>query len=178
MFAAGITSHPIAVDFLTSSYRIVGKVMVAHTGLLGLMAASNTSIIDIQEAQLARLDNPNKLADRFDIARLVKQQVVAASVSRRDDLGPLVQMGLNSYNRYPIYMTTPDFEINGILEWNGRFDVGAILGQGTGEFFPLYRASLSAIFVPGLQMDMPVALINRRFIDLIALSVQQKLEEY
>jgi len=148
--------------------------MVAHTGLLGVMNDSNNSVVDVTDAHLARLHVPNKLADRYETARLVKAQVVAVCVNRREDLGPPGYSSYSPTTAYPVHLTTADFEIDGYLEWIGRFDATAMIGKGTGDFVPIYRASISSILIPSLQIETNAMLLNRRTVDLIALTSEQK----
>jgi len=171
---SGSSYRPIAVDFLTHSYRIVGRVMIAHTGLLGVMNDANSSVVDVQDAHLARLHVPSKLADRFQTARLVKAQVVAVCVNRREDLGPGGYPSYTQTTSYQVHITTADFEIAGCLEWIGRFDASAMMGKGTGDFVPIYRASISSILIPSLQVETAAMLLNRRSVDLIALTSERK----
>src|SRR5512138_888476 len=101
---AGSSNHPITVDILTPSFRIVGKVLVTRTGLIGVMTDTNNSVVDVHEAQLARLHVPNKLAKCYQTAQVVKSQVVAVCAARRDDLTPTVLGTYNSpVSRYPVH---------------------------------------------------------------------------
>jgi hypothetical protein len=114
VFQSGIsnTYHPVSVDFITSSYRVVGKVLVSHTGVLGIVTDINSSVIEVHDAQLARLDMPTRLADRFEIARIVKSQVVAVCVNRRDDLGPSSFSAYSNVTTYPLRIITPIYEVH------------------------------------------------------------------
>ncbi|HVN54722.1 MAG TPA: hypothetical protein VMT46_10360 [Anaerolineaceae bacterium] len=173
----GNTYHPISVDFITSSYRIVGKVLVTYSGMMGIMTDTNSSVVEVHDAQLARLDMPNRLADRFEIARLVKKQIVAICLSRREDMG---SVGFNSYSpspTYPLRLVTASYEIIGNLEWAGRFDVSAIMAKGTRDFITLYNARIAATLVPTMHVESPVMLVNRNLVDLFALSVQENMDE-
>jgi hypothetical protein len=177
MNISGSSYRPIAVDFLTRSYRIVGKVLITHTGLLGILNDTNSSVVDIQDAHLARLHVPNKLADRFQVARLVKTRIVAVCVNRREDLGQAGYLSYTHTTAYPIHITTADFDIDGSLEWIGRFDPSALMGKGTGEYVPLYRASISSILIPSLQIETPAMLLNRKTVDLMALASEHTASE-
>jgi len=174
----GTSNRPITVDFLTPSYRIVGKVLVTRTGLFGVMTDTNNSVIDVHDAQLARLHIPNKLANRFPIAQVVKNQVVAACAGRRDDLGPLAAITYNNpVNQFPMHITTPDYEIEGVIEWNGRFDFAALMGKGSSEYIPIFKAVISAVLNPAVRIESPAVLVNRHFIDLVAQITETKPEE-
>jgi hypothetical protein len=169
------TQRLINADFLTSSYRVVGKIMVPNTGLMGLMNDGTSSFMEILDAKMARLHMPTKLVDHYEVIRLVKSQVVAVCVSRREDIGPqaLARGGYVRLVEYPIRVATQIYELNGTLEWAGRFDFSTIMVEGTREFVPLYNAVATAILIPAFKIESDAALFNRSQVDLLALKTQK-----
>ena len=121
---------------------------------------------------------PSKLVDHYEVVRLVKAQVFAVALSRREDMGPqaLARGGYVRMNEYPVRIATPIYELLGTLEWAGRFDFSAILTEGSRDFVPLYAARLTAVLIPALKVDSPALLFNRRQMDLLALN-SQRIEE-
>lgn len=168
----------IPADFLTSGYRIVGKIMVPASGIMGLMNDATNSFTEVVDAKLARLHMPTKLVDHFEVVRLVKAQVFAVCLSRREDLGPqaLARGGYVRVTDFPIRVTSQVFELEGILEWAGRFDFSTIMVEGTREFVPLYAGTLTAILIPTLKIESAALLFNRRHVDLLALK-NQRIQE-
>jgi hypothetical protein len=168
----------IPADFLTSGYRIVGKILVPSSGIMGLMNDTTNSFTEILDAKLARLHMPTKLVDHFEVVRLVKAQVFAVCLSRREDLGPqaLTRGGYVRVTDYPIRVTSQVFELEGNLEWAGRFDFSTIMVEGTREFVPLYAGTLTAILIPTLKIESAALLFNRRHVDLLALK-NQRIQE-
>ena len=55
--SGSLTSRQIIVDVLTPSYRIVGKIMITHTGVIGVLNDRTSSILEMREASIARLDS-------------------------------------------------------------------------------------------------------------------------
>jgi hypothetical protein len=172
------TQRLINADFLTSSYRVVGKIMVPNTGLMGLMNDGTNSFMEVLDARLARLHMPTKLVDHFEVIRLVKSQVIAVCVSRREDIGPqaLARGGYVRLAEYPIRVVTQVYELNGILEWAGRFDFSTVMLEGTREFVPLYSTLTTAILIPAFKIESEAMLFNRSQVDLLALKTQ-KIED-
>ena len=168
----------IPADFLTSGYRIVGKILVPSSGIMGLMNDTTNSFMEILDAKLARLHMPTKLVDHFEVVRLVKAQVFAVCLSRREDLGPqaLTRGGYVRVTDFPIRVTSQVFELEGLLEWAGRFDFSTIMVEGTREFVPLYSGTLTAILIPTLKIESAALLFNRRHVDLLALK-NQRIQE-
>ena len=172
------TQRLINADFLTSSYRVVGKIMVPNTGLMGLMNDGTNSFMEVLDARLARLHMPTKLVDHFEVIRLVKSQVFTVCMSKREDIGPqaLARGGYVRLAEYPVRVVTQVYELNGILEWAGRFDFSTIMVEGTREFVPLYSALVNAILIPSFKIESEAILFNRSQVDLLALKTQ-KIED-
>jgi hypothetical protein len=164
-------TRSIPVDLLTTSYRIVGQLGVAHSGLMGMLSDQSCSFLEVKNASLARIHMATKLSEQSPNVRIVKNQAVAFSLARREEMGPLSTRG-GSYARifkFPLRVTTPFYEIEGTFEWSGRFDMTVIM-DGTCDFVPLYDASLGAILFPSLLIQSPVILFNRRFLNTLVIA--------
>jgi hypothetical protein len=169
----------LPADILTSGYRVVGKVMVANTGAMGMLNDSTHSTMEVHDARLARLHMPTKLVDHFELVRMMKVHVYAVCMARREDLGPqaLVRGGYANIVEYPARITTQMFEIEGTLELPGRFDFATLMSEGTRDFIPIFNATLTAILLPNLRVESAGMLINRKQIDLIAMLNQRAKPE-
>ncbi len=173
------THRFVSVDMLTTSYRVVGKMMVSNTGVIGLLNNPNSSFIEIHDARLARIHMPTKLADHFDVIRLTKERLYIVSLSREEDIGPqaLARGGYAQTRQYPVFITAQNYEMEGNIEWQGRFDFSLLMLEGTRDFVPLYDANITGILIPTLKIEAPVALFNRKQLDLMGLLNQRKDEE-
>lgn len=165
----------LSSDVLTSGYRIVGKVMATSHGVMGMLNDSTHSSIDINDARMARLHMPTKLVDHFELVRMMKKQVHALCLNRREDLGPqaLVRGGYTKTMEYPIRIATQMFEIEGVMELPGRFDFTAMMAEGSREFIPIFNATVTAILIPNFRVESSALLVNRSKIDLVALLNQR-----
>lgn len=172
------TQRLITADLLTPSYRVVGKVMVPNTGLIGVLNDSMTAFMEIMDAKLARVHMPTKLVDRYEVIRIVKHQVFAVCLGRREDIGPqaLARGGYVRLNELQVRITSHVYEIEGTLEWAGRFDFSTAMVDGTRDFVPLYNSAVSAILIPTLKIESPAMLFNRKLIDLFGLKSQRAKE--
>jgi hypothetical protein len=178
-FDAPSTTHRvISADFFTPSYRIVGKTMVPNTGILGLVNDPTTSFMEILDARMARAHMPSKLVDHYEVVRIVKSHIFAISLARREDLGPqaLARGGYVRLTEFPMRITTPVYELDGVLEWAGRFEFSTIMVEGTRDFIPMYNAVITAILLPALRVESPAVLFNRNQVDILALK-NQRLED-
>lgn len=169
----------LPADVYTSGYRIVGKIMVSTHGIMGIMNDINKSHLEIHDARLARIHMPTKLVDHFEVVRLIKSQIFAICVARREDLGPtgIQRGGYTSISVLPARLATHVYELEGKLEVAGRFDFSVMIADKTRNFIPLYEAALTAILIPNLKVESPALLFNREKVDLIALLGQRVKEE-
>ncbi len=172
------THRFINADILTTSYRVVGKMLVSSPGVTGVMNDTTSAFMEVHDARLARLHMPSKLVDHFEVVRLVKSQVFAVCMTRREDLGPaaLARGGFANLTEFPIRMTTQVYEVEGTLEWSGRFEFTAIMSEGTRNFIPLYETKLTAVLIPALKINSPAMMFNRHQVDMLAL-LRDRFEE-
>ena len=166
----------ISADFLTPGFRVVGKIMVPHSGVMGLMNDPTNSFMEVLDAKLARLHMPTKLVGEYQVVDLVKANVFAVCLARREDTGPqaLARGVYKNLVKYPLRLTTQVYEVEGILEWTGRFDFATVMVEGVRDFVPLYDAVLTAILIPQLRIESPAVLFNRRQVDLLAQNTDKK----
>lgn len=162
-------------DILTSSYRVVGKVTVSTNGVMGLMNDPTHTYIEVLDARLARIHMPTKLVDHYEVVRMFKRQVFAIALARREDLGPqaVVRGGFSAVTEYPVRVTTQVYEIEGKVEYPGRFDFSALMAEGTRDFVPIFDATLTAVLIPNLRVESPGMVFNRTQVDILALQGQR-----
>lgn len=171
-----VTHRLIAADFLTPSYRVVGKMMAPNTGIIGMINDPTTSFMEVMDAKMARIHMPTKLAGEYSVIDLVKTNISAVCLTRREDVGPgaLARGGFQKLIPYPVRVTTQAYELEGTLEWSGRFDFATIMVEGIRDFIPLYNATLTAILIPQLRVESPAILFNRKHVDTLALLSDKK----
>lgn len=175
MDTAPRTHRFLPADILTSSFRVVGKVAVSTNGVMGVMNDPTHSYMEVLDARLARIHMPTKLVDHYEVIRLFKRQVFAIALARREDLGPqaVVRGGFASVTEYPVRLTTQVYEIEGKVEYPGRFDFSALMAEGTRDFVPIFDATLTAVLIPTLRVESPGMLFNRTQVDILALQGQR-----
>ncbi len=171
-----VTHRQLAADFLTPSYRVVGKMMAPNTGVVGMMNDITTSFMEVVDAKLARIHMPTKLVAEYNLVDLVKNNIVAVCLTRREDVGPqaLARGGYQTLINYSIRVTTEVYEIEGTLEWPGRFEFATVMVEGTRDFVPLYHATVTAILIPQFRIESPAILFNRKYVDMLAMATEKK----
>lgn len=173
------THRFLAADILTAGYRVVGKISATNQGAMGMLNDPTRSAVELSDAHMARLYMPTKLIDHFDVVRMMKKQIHAICLARREDLGPqaIVRGGYTNIVEYPVRITTPMFEIEGVMELPGRFDFTALMTDGTRDFIPMFNATLTGILIPTLRVESTGILVNRKVVDIIALISQRAKPE-
>ncbi|MDP1713917.1 MAG: hypothetical protein Q8L41_04150 [Anaerolineales bacterium] len=171
--------HFLAADILTSGFRVVGQIMVTTQGVMGMLNDPTHSAVEVNDARMARLHMPTKLVDHFEVVRMMKKQIHAVCMARREDLGPqaLVRGGFVNLVKYPVRITTQVFEVEGAMELPGRFDFTSLMTDGTRDFIPVFNATLTAILIPNLRVESAGILVNRKMVDLMALLSQRVKSE-
>jgi hypothetical protein len=179
MEASPRTYRFLPADVYTAGYRIVGKIMVATNGIMGVLNDITKSHLEIHDARLARIHMPTKLVDHFEVVRLVKTQIFAACTTRREDIGPhaIVRGGYSNVQSVPARLITSIYELEGKLEVAGRFDFVTLISDKTRNFVPIFDATLTAILIPNLKVESPGILFNREKIDILAMLNQRVKEE-
>jgi hypothetical protein len=176
MPGSNVTHRMLDANFFTLSYRIMGKILVPNTGVVGMMNDPTTSFMEVLDAKLARINLPAKPVSEYVMVDVVKTNVFAVCLSRREDLGPagLARGGFQKNIEYSIRITNQVYELEGMLEWAGRFDFATIMVEGVRDFVPLYDATLTGILVPQLRVHSQAMLFNRRHVDLLGLVSEKK----
>jgi hypothetical protein len=166
MFQPVLTRN-IPAEFFTANHYIFGQIKVSNTGVMGVLSDVNTSYLEVNDASTARIVKPDKIVDYASVMWIVKSFLVAVSLSKPDYVGSatLARGGFTHYSQYPVRVTTPVYEITGILEWAGRLDFSVVIGEGTSAFLILYDAMVNATLFPALHVETPALLLNRRSVD-------------
>ena len=168
----------IPADFLTSNHHIFGQIRVANTGLMGLLSDVTTSTIEVNDGSMARIVNPDKVINYSPVMWVVKEQLLAVSLGKREFVGAnaLVRGGYLQIQENLVQITTPVYELQGTLQYTGRFEFPVLLGDGTNPFVILYNATLVASLFPDMHLESEAMLVNRKFIDSLV-SIKKKTQE-
>jgi len=165
----------IPADVFLANQRVAGKITVTSNGAIASLNDPTHSVLEVHDAHLAHPHAPTKVMDHFELTRLVKAQIYAVCLPRPEDLGPqaIVRQGHANVSEYPVHIALPMFEVEGIMELPGRFDFGALTIEGAREFIPILKATLTGFLFTNLRVESGGILVNRRWIDLIALLTQR-----
>jgi hypothetical protein len=176
MSESNTSQRLLSADFLTPSYRVVGRLMVPTSGVVGMLNDTNNSFMEVFDAKCARIHMPTKLVGEYPVMDLVKTNLFAVCFTRREDMGPhaIVRGGYQKIVTYKVRITTQVYELEGTLEWSGRFEFAAIMMEGIRDFIPIYNAKLTAVMIPQLSIESPAILFNRKQVDSLAVISDKK----
>ena len=162
-----LTTRFLSADFFTSSHYIFGQIKATNTGLMGILADPSTRFMEVYEASIARVQNVDQVINYNPMMCIVKPQIVAVCLSKREYVGPasMLRGGYTRITEYPVQITTPVYELRGTLEWSGRFEFSALMAEGTNAFIVLYNAIMLSALYPSLQIERPAMLFNRSYLD-------------
>ncbi len=167
MLATHIT---INVDCFFDTHRISGRTTMGGNGMLGLLNDNNTSLIEMENAYVSRLQSPTKIEAHFDRLSLNKANLTLVILNRREDLGPvgLARGGYSQVVAVPVLMTTAAFEMRGTVEVLGKLDAGALLTTGAATFMPMYKATLTVLSYPEPPFTGEALALNRARVEALA----------
>jgi len=162
-----IPNRLIPAEILTSSHYIFGQIKVIQSGLLGMLTDTTSSIIEVNEASIAPIQKPSNVINYASQLYMVRSEIAAVSLNKRDYMGlqGVMKGGYQRLIPYPVQITTRTYDINGTLEWSGRFEFSALITEGTSNFFILYDATMTAPLYPELKIEAPIILVNRSFLE-------------
>lgn len=166
-----LINKQIPADFLTANHYVFGQVTVSNTGLMGILSDVHTSHIEVNDASIARIVKPDKVINYAASMSVMKRQIVAVCVNKREYIGSATMMraGYNRLIPYPVQITSPVYELHGSLEYAGRLEFSALMNDGSNPFLALYDATLVAALFPALHMERPAIIFNRNFIDTMVI---------
>jgi hypothetical protein len=172
-----MATKPISVEIYTESHRILGRIQPGASGLFSHLNIPTTSIVEIEGAHLNRLHQPGRLVARYPAMSLVKGQIVTILLSTRVEIGPsgVARGGYSTLVPHWVQILLGGYELRGMIETAGKFDLGTALFGGDRIFVPLYSAELTAILFPTVGARSPAMLFNREMVDGMALLPQEEI---
>jgi hypothetical protein len=139
-------------------------------GIVGLLNDNTTSVFQVEDAYISRLQQPGKIIEHRPQVAIVKATLSLALIARREEIGPqgLAHGGYSHVVPFPVLITTSAFEIRGTLELPGKLDVSALISAGSGKYITAYKVTLIAAAYPDNPYAAEVVIINRNTVQLIA----------
>jgi hypothetical protein len=163
------TTRFIPADFLTSSHYVFGQVKATSRGMYNTLGDPTTDVLEVFDASLARFQSPNAVINYSPMMWVVKKQVVAVCLNKREYMGPttIARGGYTRVYEYPVQITTTVYELSGMVEWPGRFEFKALMSESGNPFIIVYDAVLISTLYPEQRIERPAMLFNRGFLDTL-----------
>jgi hypothetical protein len=162
----------VPAEVLTSSHYIFGQIKVLQSGLVGMLTDITTSHLEINDASIAPIHKPTSVMNYTPQLYLVRSEVVAICLSKRDYMGlqGVMKAGYQRLFPYAVQISTRMYDITGTIEWSGRLEFYALIAEGTSNYFIVYDATLTSPLYPELKIETPVTIINRSFLESLILN--------
>lgn len=166
-----MANRAIPLEIYSTGHRILGRVNPGTSGLFSFLNITTASYIELEGAMLMRLHQPGKLVARYPTFYVVKNEIAAALLSSRTQLGPtsFARGGYSTTVPHWVRVVMGGYEVRGIVEAPGKFNFGGLMFEGESLFMPIFNASLQAILFPNVHAEAPAMLFNRRMVDGMAL---------
>ncbi len=160
----------VNIDILSEAHRISCRISVGPSGLLAQLNDATSSLAEVEDAYFSRLQQPAKIVAHFETAHIAKSAAGLIVVARREDLGPhgLPRTGYSRILTVPVLLTTPQFEVQGQIEFVHKYDAAELLVGGTGRFVMVFNASAIATAFPETTFSGGAILVNRSQVEMIA----------
>lgn len=156
----------ISAECLSETQRISCRIPVGPSGLFGSLNDPTTSLLEVEDAYLSRLQEPAKIVAHSAFMSLIKINLALLLLSRREDLGPM-GMARGGYSRLTpcrVLLTTAAFEVTGNMEVPGRLESSAVLFGGTMRFIPIYKATAVPVLTPEIPYAGEAIVVNRAMV--------------
>jgi hypothetical protein len=167
-----VANRLIPAEILTSSHYLFGQIKVIQSGLMGMLTDTTSSFLEINDASISPIQKPSSVTNYATQLYLVRSQLVAVCLNKRDYMGlqGVMKGGFQRLLPYSVQISTPTYDISGTLEWSGRFEFSALLTEGTSNYLIIYDATLTAPLFPELKIESPVILMNRCFLETLIIT--------
>jgi hypothetical protein len=174
-----MATRSIATEIYTTSHRLLGRVSPAGHGLFSFMNMPTASSVELENAILSRLHQPNRLVARYQTLYLVKHEIVAVLLSSKAEIGPtgVLRSGYIGRESQWVHVVLGGYELRGKIETSGKFNFGSYMFEGDTIFLPMYDAELTAILFPKIQAEAPAMMFNRRMVDAMGLMPRKERPE-
>jgi hypothetical protein len=164
---SGVPRNLVPVSLITPYYRVSGKVAVNAAGLVGLLNDPTDSYIEMEDATLVRINRPQETVAQFSTWSVVKSRILAMLLEQKGDIGriSIARSGFQRIVSYRVWAAIQGFEMFGVIEAPGKFDVSVALFQGNRQFISLFNATLIPVFFPQLVTRASALLFNRQMVE-------------
>lgn len=166
----GATPGRVTADFFTDSHRFSASVVVYKRRLIDVLADRMTNYLDLVDIYVSRNNNPGEIIGTYHRGSLVKEEINFIVLSSETQAISKERFYSPSRNSLPVFITVPFFEIQGLFQWMGDFDIKKLMATDTQKFLPILDAKAANPFFPEVNFQGPTALVNKTKIQVLSIS--------
>ena len=160
----------VTADFFTATHRYSATIVVGNRRLTDVLNDRTTSYLTVKDVYVSRNDRPSDILETYKVASLIKEHITFIVVSNEMD-GISQEQKYNSFigrTHKNVFLTLATFEVKGILEIIGKFDLRAILAIGTTTFMSIKQGVAQHVQNPDIQFTGPVILVNKAIVEFFS----------
>lgn len=153
----------LVADFFTHRYRISGRMNVHYRKLADQLNDHTTIFLQLEDAYISNIEHPADIVASHASSILRKPNIAAVVVARQED-GLLKEHTYGSYfGTYlrKVFLTVPDFDIEGYLRLSGKLDLRTVLTSGTDKFIAILDGHMRCSVRPDITFTGGAILVNK-----------------
>ncbi len=168
--------HPISqaagrvtADFFTNSYRFSASVVVYKRRMVDVLSDRMTDYLDLIDIYVSRINKPGEIVATYQRGALIKKEISFILLSSEVDAVSKERYYVPNRMNLPIFVTVPSFEISGKFQWMGDLEIKKIFTTETQKFLPILEATASNSFVPQINFQGPIVLVNKAKVEILCI---------
>ncbi|MBU0704716.1 MAG: hypothetical protein KKC18_12715 [Chloroflexi bacterium] len=159
----------LVADFFTHSHRMSGSVNVRHKNLADQLNDQSTSFLLLEDVYVSSIERPAEITTSHPVSTLRKNNITAIVVAHQNDGLPREHTYGSYYNTHlhKVFVTVPQFEVEGYLRIAGRWDIRTVLTSGTDDFISILDGQIKSAARPDTTFTGGAILLNKAHIGAI-----------
>ncbi len=160
----------VAAEFLSSSYRISGEVVLKGQPVVDSMNDKMSNFIRAENIYVSPISDPAVLKAHYTFGQLRKENISMVVINREEDGASRHSIYHTQPNQpiiFSLFATVSGFEVRGGLKINSLTDVDNLLMQSVDRFITIYRATARAAENQAIEFSGGAILLNRESVNIV-----------
>lgn len=157
----------ITADFFTNQHRVRGQISTGSRRLTDVLNDELHSSLELSEAEVARVVEPEKVIYTCPSAVLMKEAIALVIIpGERSDGAEDRIFKFIEKRPYEVVLTVSPYEISGVLHLRGTGDLRTLLVREVGHFVPMTQAQAVFTLFPKVKFSGEVAIVNKALLEV------------
>jgi hypothetical protein len=165
--ASQLTSYQVVL--LTARHSITGELFLRDQRLSDYMNDRRETMVTLQTATVARLNDPGKILQQHTLAVVPKSWVVVAFEPPQKAIPAAHRFyGYIKKQTHDVFLVLEGMELRGILHTVGELDPRRFLGATTDTFLPITSAVITLYASDRYIIEQAAVMVNATLIRYLA----------